>query len=56
MTDSRVAALAFLAGALVIRWILDPLLGERLSLSTLYVAVVFALLWGGSGPAAVRVV
>jgi PAS domain S-box-containing protein len=44
-------ALAALAAALLLRWLLDPLLGDHLPLVTLFGAVAAAVWLGGSRPA-----
>ena len=44
-------ALAATAAAVLLRWLLDPWLGEALPLVTLYGAVAFAVWRGGYGPA-----
>jgi PAS domain S-box-containing protein len=55
--DARRSLLAYgvavlaVAGAVLVRWLLDPLLGEHLPLPTLYGAVAIALWYGGYRPA-----
>jgi PAS domain S-box-containing protein len=44
-------ALAAVAVALFVRWLLDPVIGETLPLVTLFGAVAFAVWIGGGGPA-----
>src|SRR5262249_55287346 len=48
-------AVAFVASgaALLLRWLLDPILGDRLPLATCYGAVAVAVWFGGYGPALV---
>lgn len=45
-----IAALC-VAGALLLRWFLDPFLGQYLPLATIYAFVVIAVWYGGWGPA-----
>ena len=44
-------SLAAVAAAVVVRLLLEPLLGDRLPFITLFVSVVFAAWYGGRGPA-----
>jgi len=50
-----VAALA-VAGAVLLRWLLDPVLGDHMPLATLYGAVAIAAWYGGYRPALLLVV
>ena len=49
------AAVAATALALVVHWLLDPMLGEHSPFVTFYVAVIFAVWFGGTGPALLAV-
>src|SRR5687767_7354605 len=51
-----VAAIAALAAAVLLRWLLDPVMGDTLPLVTLFGAVAFAVWVGGFGPAVMVVV
>jgi K+-sensing histidine kinase KdpD len=52
MSSSLLAyAVTFVAVAFAARWLLDPLLGERLPFTTFFVAVVIAARIGGLRPA-----
>src|SRR5262245_24207071 len=44
-------AIAALAAAVLLRWLLDPLMGDALPLVTLFGAVAAAVWFGGLGPA-----
>ena len=44
-------AVLAVAGAILLRWSVDPLLGNRLALATLYGAVAVAVWYGGYRPA-----
>jgi PAS domain S-box-containing protein len=44
------AALAFTAVAVALRWLVDPMLGDRLALVTMYGAIALAVWAGGLGP------
>jgi PAS domain S-box-containing protein len=50
------ASIAALAGAVLLRWLLDPLMGNTLPLVTLFGAVAAAVWLGGHGPAVLNVV
>src|SRR5215470_10761308 len=49
-TAAYVVALGAVAVALLLRWLLDPLLGDLLPLSTVYGAVAVAVWFGGYKP------
>jgi signal transduction histidine kinase len=51
MVIGYLAAAAALAAAVLLRWLLDPLLGDFLPLATLYGAVAIAVWFGGYRPA-----
>src|SRR5262245_5645369 len=46
-----VVAVLAVAGAVLLRWLLDPVLGDHLPLATLYGAVAVAAWYGGYRPA-----
>src|SRR4030095_1916043 len=53
MAAAYAAAIAFAAAAVVLRWLLDPLMGDALPLVTLFGAVAAAVWLGGYRPAIV---
>ena len=52
-TRAYLSAFAVLVAAVAIRWLLDPVMGDRLPLVTLFGAVAAAVWIGGWLPAAV---
>src|SRR5690348_4384587 len=49
-------AALLLVAALILRWLIDPLTQDAVPLATMYVAVMFAVWYGGWKPAAVLAV
>ena len=55
MVSAYTLALAALVAAVLLRWLLDPLMGDTLPLVTLFAAVAAAVWFGGYRPALVVV-